>query len=309
MWFLGVIFSDTGIIKHDISLFIADKNKQVFVKLANFLLRNQFAPIVIKLKVVKACVNASLTYGCEAWSSSPLNSIEVMQRKALKMVLKIYNNTPSEIVYLESGCMPLKPLIYKRQLNFFRKIKNDAAVNPTSPISRLVKEIIAKNLPYIRHYIKIDQKFENAFDCFRFHTNNERSTLVSKVTTIGVDDIDSSLGSYLRINPTLQSPSMYHCINCIESDRYILTRSRTGSHNLRIQKGRTTNEKRDERTCMCNYGVQTIDHVLFHCELTKHITALSEIQNSDIKRFFENDNYAYTACLLESIENVLDVKH
>ena len=51
---------------------MADKNKQVFVKLANFLLRNQFVPIVIK--VVKACVNASLTYGCEAWSSSPLNS-------------------------------------------------------------------------------------------------------------------------------------------------------------------------------------------------------------------------------------------
>ena len=147
-----------------------------------------------------------------------------------------------------------------------------------SPISRLVKEIIAKNLPYIRHYIKLDQKFENPFDSFRFHTNNERSTLVSKVTTIGVDDIDSSLGTYLRINPTLQSPSMYHCITCIESDRYILMRYRTGSHNLRIQKGRTMNEKREERTCMCNHGVQTIDHVLFHCELTKHITALSEIQ-------------------------------
>ena len=86
--YLGVMFSETGVLKDDIPLFMADKNKQVFVKLANFLLRNQFAPIVIKLKVVKACVNASLTYGCETWGSSPLNNIEVLQRKALKMVLK-----------------------------------------------------------------------------------------------------------------------------------------------------------------------------------------------------------------------------
>ena len=141
--------------------------------------------------------------------------------------------------------MPLKPLIYKRQLNFFRKIKNDATINLTSPISRLVNEIIQKNLPYIRHYVKLDQRFENAFDCFSFHTNKERSSIVNKVTTEGVDDINSSIGNYLRINPTLQSPSMYHCIKCIESDRNILTRYRTGSHNLRIQKGRTTNEKRD----------------------------------------------------------------
>ena len=307
--YLGAIFSDTGVVKEDVSLFLAEKNKQVFVKLANFKFRNELAPIMIKLKVVKACVNASLTYGCETWGSCPLNGIEVLQRKALKMVLNIYNNTPNEIVYIESGFLPLKPYIYKRQLNFFRKIKNDAITNPLSSISRLVNEIIDKKLPYIRHYIKLDEKFENAFDCFNFYSNKEKLSLVNKIRIKGANDLDSILGTYLRINPALESPNMYHRIDCLESDRYMLTKYRTGSHSLRIQTGRKDNEARNERICVCSRDIQTIEHVLFHCELTKNITALSETQNDDIKSFFENNNYSHVASLLESIEDVLNVRH
>ena len=121
--YLGMIFSDTGMVKTDVSTFLGKKNKEVNVKLARFLVKNEHAPVSIKLKVVDACVNASLTYACEAWGNSPLNPVEILQRKALKMILDVSRNTPNEVLYIESGFKTLKPLIYKRQLKFYRKMK------------------------------------------------------------------------------------------------------------------------------------------------------------------------------------------
>ena len=306
--YLGAIFSDSGVLRDDVSLFLTEKNKQVFVKLANFNLRNELAPISIKLKIVKACVNASLTYSCETWGRCPLNRLEILQRKAIKMVLNVYNNTPNEIVHVESGIMPLKPQVYKRQLNFFRKMKNDAAANPLSPISRIFNKIIEKNLPYIQHYVKLDQNFENAFDCFKYYLNEEKTSIESKIRTKGADDHDSVLGTYLRINPTLEHPSMYKRIECTEAERYTVTKYRTGSHSLKIQTGRKDKMARNERKCVCGHDVQTIDHVLYYCNLTKNITLLGDTQNRDLKCFFDN-NVTYISGILESIEKVLNVKH
>ena len=76
----------------------------------------------VKLKVVKACVNAILTYSCVTWGSCPLNSIEILQRKAIKIALSIQKNIPNEILYIETGLSTLQPIIYKRQLKYFMKI-------------------------------------------------------------------------------------------------------------------------------------------------------------------------------------------
>ena len=135
--YLGAIFTDTGLLSNDIDLFLKKKTKEVNVKLARFLVKNEHAPLSVKLKVVNACINSALLYGCESWSSSSLQNVEVLQRKALKMVMDVSKNTPNEIVYVESGFHNLKPLIYKRQLKFFQKVKQDCANNPNSTIFAL----------------------------------------------------------------------------------------------------------------------------------------------------------------------------
>ena len=76
--YLGVLISDSGVLKYDIDAFLKLKNKDVNIKLANFIRKNAYAPIVVKLKVLNACVNSSLTYACETWGSSPLNNVEVL---------------------------------------------------------------------------------------------------------------------------------------------------------------------------------------------------------------------------------------
>ena len=285
-------------------LFLEDKRKQVFVKLANFAIKNDLAPIMVKLKVVSACVNSSLTYGCETWSSCSLRELEVLQRKALKLILNVYSNTPNEIIHIESGFSPLMPQIYKRQFNFFQKIKRDIAAKPYSPISRIINQILEKNLPFIRHYKKLDQKFENGHQCYLFSLKEAQQAIKNKIRTRGMVDHDSILGTYLRVNPNLESPEMYRNIKCLESERYILTKYRTGSHNLR-----KNNEARNEGLCTCGTDVQTIDHVLFNCNLTELIPHQSRNSNNNLNSFFESQSYANRATKLESIERTLNVKH
>ena len=97
---------------------------------------------------------------------------------------------------------------------------------------------------------------------------------------------------------------MYHKIECLEADRYTITKYRTGSHLLMIQMGRSQNTPRNDRLCQCGNEIQTIDHVLFKCALTEVIK-----QNTDIKTFFENKNYEQIAAILVTMEKLLNVKH
>ena len=153
----------------------------------------------------------------------------------------------------------------------------------------------------------LDEKFENAYDCFKFYLNEEKMAMDNKIRMKGMIDPDSILGTYLRINPKLETPSMYSKLELIESDRKTITKYRTGSHSLKIQTGRKDKIARNQRLCSCGQEVQTIDHVLFHCQIIKNITTLSQSYDNDIKNFFENENYAYLAGGLESIEKILNM--
>ena len=80
------------------------------------------------------------------------------------------------------------------------------------------------------------------------------------------EDGDSRLGTYYRVNPTLEkfvSPP-----HLMEHERILITRFRTGSHSLAIEIGRYSNTPRMNRTCACHQSVQSIWHVLTECPLT-----------------------------------------
>ena len=70
--YLGVIVSDCGVMNVDLDLHVKDRSKSVYIKLANFMRNNNSAPVIIKLKILKACLESSLLYSCETWSNSSL---------------------------------------------------------------------------------------------------------------------------------------------------------------------------------------------------------------------------------------------
>ena len=299
--YLGVLFSDSGNLADDIDSFIKDKNMDVSVKLANFVRKNEHAPIVAKLNVVNACVSSSLTYGCETWSSSSLNTIEVLQRRALKIALSIKKSTSNEILYIETGFKPLKGSIYKRQLKFYRKFKNDCAANPLSSISRVFHQASTKNIFFLRHYKNLDEKFDTPDECLKFFNMQCDEKFQEKIR-FSVNDPDSVLGTYLRINPALKTPEFYGKPTCMESNRKIITQYRTGSTNLGIHKGRVNDVKRVNRLCKCGNALQTVDHMLFYCTNTENIRQLYAYDHLDLESVFNTLDYGKLADILKSID-------
>ena len=100
---------------------------------------------------------------------------------------------------------------------------------------------------------------------------------------------------------------MYHQPLCDEATRSIITKYRTGSHNLRIQVGRRNRENRGERLCTCGDNIQTLEHVLFNCRFTKNIKIVYGLQHTDLNKLFENENYMYTINILKSVEDILEI--
>ena len=117
------------------------------------------------------------------------------------------------------------------------------------------------------------------------------------LTDIPIDP-DSKLGTYLLVNPELEAPVFD---NKFEFQRTLITRYRTGSHNLRIEKDRRIpNSSREDRLCLCNTGIQTIKHVLVECPMLQ--TARVKYGVDSVERGISSDDY------LMEMECILGIK-
>ena len=103
---------------------------------------NPAAPITVKRKLLSSCLNASLLYGCETWSSASLRKAESLYRKARKITFGMINNTPNEIIFIESGLIELKSEIYKRQYKFW--VKTLEMIDPQSEVSKMLTKALEK---------------------------------------------------------------------------------------------------------------------------------------------------------------------
>ena len=221
------------------------------------------------------------------------------------MILDVSRSTPNEIVYIESGYKPLKPMIYKRQLKFFRKMLSDCEHHPDSPISKLITKGMELNTTFLRHYKQLDQQFEEPQDCFNYYVREHENQMEGKIRAKHDSDRDSILGTYMRINPTLVQPKLYRDAHCNEYDRKIITKYRAGSHELSIQTGRLAGAERHERLCTCQNEIQTLHHVLFNCSLTESIRETHNLTGQDLNSFFSSDDSIQMATILKGIEKLL----
>ena len=261
--YLGVKISDSGCLKVDIEKYIHDKRSNVTIKYGNFCRKNFLAPLDVKLDVLNTCVSASITYACETWGDSWPKTVETIFRDGLRTSLSVRGSTNNEIVYIESGQRPLEVRIKKQQVNFWLSIKEIMVNKPDHYISKLVK--LGENTPYIKYYNQLIDKFTSSANCTVSLLNDLEIKLSTKIRDAAMLDEDSKLGTYLAINPSLSKPTFE---GVPEFKRVMLTRYRTGSHNLRIEKDRMIpGSNREDRLCICATGIQTIKHVILECPL------------------------------------------
>ena len=266
--YLGVLISDTGKIKDDVLAFVNGKRSNLTIKFGNFCRKNFLAPLCVKLKVLNTCVNASVTYGCETWGISKIKELETMYRQGIKAALSVRESVNNEIVYVESGEWPLEIRVSASQIKFWSSLCTIQQENPNHYISKLLE--IGRETEYVKFYKKLHERYIYPASCIS-EMKEEFINNVTEKLRQSANDPDSRLGCYFLLNPQLSSP-MYN--NKLEFQRVCISRYRTGSHNLRIEKDRRLpNSNREDRLCCCDTGVQTVQHVLLHCPLLDGIRA------------------------------------
>ena len=292
---------------NDLDLHVRDKNRSVFIKLANFVRNQAFAPVTVKVKVLKACMRAALLYGHEAWGSSSLCKIETLFRKAIRVTFSIHANAPNEIVHLETGVYELKAEIYRSQYKFWDKVKNDIERDPDSTIAIVYNAAIRANVHFLRHYINLHSQFRNCDECFDHYRKEFIDTTMSSLRKKADKEDNIVHRDYVSLSSDLTPPAFYSTYSLLESDRVLVTKYRSGSHHLKLLAGSRYNTPRDRRLCKCK-DVQTLHHVIFECIHTNNIRTYEFRENvKSLNDFFAQDAKV-VANYLMSIETKLKLR-
>ena len=77
--------------------------------------------------------------------------------------------------------------------------------------------------------------------------------------------------TYCLLNPSLSVSDMYSCTRVPEYGRIAISQLRLSSHKLKIETGRWSRIPREHRLCQCGKDIQTEEHVLLSCPLSKNI--------------------------------------
>ena len=76
------------------------------------------------LQLYNTCIVPIILYGTEVWTHTRLDTLEQLQHKCLKRLMKLPTSTPNAATLIETGILPIKVLVHRKQLNFHHKLKN-----------------------------------------------------------------------------------------------------------------------------------------------------------------------------------------
>ena len=256
---LGTPLSDSGNLQTDLNSHLKLRFKNV-IKYFNYIRTNRFAPTSIKLKVLMACVTTTLLHNCEAFGAKIPKGLETLYFKLIKSALNVRPNTPNFVVLIESGLLPIKALIRKRQLKWYRKFKR--SLRAGSARANVLDELSSSNVKveYLEHYCSLDEKYRHPKDIYSEAISEIRSVIRAKATDI---ENHYRFYIYMKINPELLPSPFLSCIGVGDA----ITRFRCGSHNLPIETGRWRRTPRHARLCSSCQVLGDEFHFLFNCPL------------------------------------------
>ena len=199
---------------------------------------------------------STLLYNCETFGPELPKDLEKLYHKLIKSAMNVRPNTPYMIVLIESGLLPLRALIWKRQLKFFRRFKKSLGDNSTrrTVFEKLLLE--DNQTDFIKHYIMLDNKYTHPDDIYTEALSDIRSYIREKACP----NVHYKFYIYLKINPELL-PSPF----LVSTNGDPIIRFRCGSHCLPIETGRWSRTPREHRLCPSCRVVGDEHHFLFDC--------------------------------------------
>ena len=226
------------------------------IKFYNFLRSNKSAPIKVKTKVLLACMS-SLLHNCEAFGPDIPKDLESTYVKLLKACFKVRSNIPNIILYVETGFLPIKYIVYVRQFNFYQRLLDGMEAN--SRREKTMNKLLEIPSKFLKHYVSLVAKYDSGKDIL-----NEGLDFIKQNIRTRVADGHSKFNMYLKINPDLQPSPFLHMIHPMAID---IIRFRVGSHYLPIETGRWNRKPRHERLCTNCGEIGDEEHAIYSCSL------------------------------------------
>ena len=272
--YLGNPFSATGNMSVDLQLH-ADMNTKHLNKFNLFCVKNQCKPFPFKRMVFDSVLTAKILYGCESWLTENYKCIETLYMGAIKGLLGVRKQTPNNIVLLESGIASLRCRVLNQQKRFLlKKLQDDE-----EPLTKVFKMCQQENTKGYRILQKTIHSEIVALDDIR--------------ETVCADTTSTKLKTYKTLNPDLSVCGMYKEKHYIpDYVRAEVTKFRTSSHQLNIERGRWSRIPPEQRYCSCdNESVQDEIHVLYSCPITKNLREKFHIdETTPLKEIFTTAN-------------------
>ena len=143
------------------------------IKFYNFIRSNKLAPLAVKLKVLRACVVNSLLHNCETFGYLVPRDLESTYMKLIKCCLNIRSNVPNDIVFIESGLLPLKAVILVRQFKFYKE-RFFGTVKKNSRRDKMLNMLLEdqNRTKYIQHYEDLVTRYESKKNIVNEYRNN-----------------------------------------------------------------------------------------------------------------------------------------
>ena len=268
--YLGSIFTEDGSVASSLREHCLDKAKHL-MKLSIFLRSNPDTPFIAKRKVLEACYNSSLLYGCEGWLGCSPRPVHTMYMRGIKMLLSVKSSTPNDLCLIELGMSSLEAIVKHKQAIFLRNAIRDRSDIPNDPLMfalSLTRDSNRRMSRYIDSVLRINN-----------HLVTDRESLFDSVRACD----STRFMTYKELNPSLEVSDIYSRRNNFVPDhhRRALTQMRLSAHRLRVETGRWSGQSRNARLCSCPLNeIQDERHVLTTCPYTEHLRHM--LPNSNI---------------------------
>ena len=196
-------------------------------------------------------------HNCEAFGPEIPKDLESTYVKLLKACFKVRSNVPNIILYVESGFLPIKYIIYQRQFNFYKRLLD--SMEADSRREKTMNSLLEIPTKFLKHYVNLVTKYDSGKaildDGIDFIKQNIRTRAAGG---------HSKFITYLKINPDLKPSPFLYIIHPMAID---IIRFRVGSHYLPIETGRWNRKQRHERLCVNCGEIGDEEHAVYNCSL------------------------------------------
>ena len=237
-------------------------------------------PLDIMIDLFDKLILPIITYGCEMWGFGNNDLVRKLQLKYYKIVLKLRQSTPSQMIFGEIGKHPLDVTIKNRIMNFWFRLvepQNNRklsaivykclyqmykhGIHESLYVKNIRKCLIDAGYPYLWETHDVSHLSKN-----QFKAHIKRHTQDMHILEWHNELANSPIYDSYRIFKTEFCAEKYISLlpfNCVIS----LIRFRTTNNLLPINVLRYNHIDREDRICrLCNTGeVGNEHHFLFSC--------------------------------------------